>query len=99
MLALASADGRSSGGATRVSALLTVGATSASSWLHCPTEMNADARLRAGSLYDPFTLTENALLVGHNTASPFDGPPLMSSARSGLSNVTVGMLLLNHDAL
>src|SRR3990172_2620989 len=91
MSAFASALARSSGGAT--SAVFTVGATSFSSWFQRPIEMAALARLRAGSLYDPFTLNENELLLGHSTARPDDVPPEMSTARSGLSNRTNGVLL------
>ena len=102
MSAFASAFGRSSGGAT--SAVFEVGAMSASSWFHRPMEMNAFARDRAGSLYDPFRLKLNALLVGHigtrpNAGPPVFEPPTASVARNGLSNSTTGMLLLYLDAL
>src|SRR5512143_1462238 len=96
MSARASALGRSSGGAT--SAVLTVGENSFSSWVHRPTEIAAVARLRAGSLYEPVTLNEYDELVGHITARPCAGPSVaLSSARSGLSNVTLGTLLLYQE--
>src|SRR3954470_3445225 len=96
MSALVSAVGRASGG--DAIALLIVYGINASSWVRLPSETYAVAVALFGSLNRPETEPLLRLLFGHSVSRPLAGPDVgVSVERSGLSQTSVGVLLLKNE--
>ena len=96
MLALVSAVGRERGG--DAIALLIVYGINPSSWVRLPREMYAVAVELFFSLNRPEIEPLFRLLFGHSVSRPLAGPDVgVSVERRGLSQTSVGVLLLKND--